>query len=38
MPDHVHLLIEQAPQFGIHKLAKSSTSNRRVGELDYLLF
>jgi len=22
MPDHVHLLIEQAPQFGIHKLVR----------------
>ncbi len=22
MPDHVHLLIKQAPQFGIHKLVK----------------
>jgi len=22
MPDHVHLLIEQAPQYGIHKLVR----------------
>ena len=26
MPDHVHLLIEVDPQFGIHKLIKLSSS------------